>query len=240
MANKKTKCVCNVQIFKGIGLEENISVFASSNFYPLLAASVDLMKAGQKLREISNTLVLHLCKNYFEEENKFYINDRTSISFCAREVSEVLGGITCTGAVVSEVKDNKFPEYVENLKKLYSTEVIGKEKTSNEDRTTTNFGKTKRELSNKSLKNILRSMVLDTEEKKIQYKTLLLCYVVDKLLMPSSDTSFVRSSIFGLVQDLEKFENTNWAQTALNAICEAAVKAKLTYSGPGPVLEVSL
>jgi hypothetical protein len=178
-----------------------------SQFLPLLEGMLN-----GELRENSANLTLTVCKKY--NNKKFILNEKTSISFCATEVANALG-ISAKGYTM-KIKKSSFPPYMDDLKKKYSTNLGKKEKTSKEDKTKIT-GKTKRDLSAASLKSILQNMP-DDEVNRIYYKKLLLFFIVDQFLLPTSEKAYMRSSMSDLVDDLEEFEKINWAKSVLELI----------------------
>jgi hypothetical protein len=49
----------------------------------------------------------------------------------------------------------------------------------------------------------------------------MLFFIVDQILLPTNEKTFVRSSKYRLVDELVNFEQINWAQSALHLIHSA-------------------
>lgn len=193
-------------------------------------------------RENSSSLTLHLCKNFSISDKKFLLNKNACISFCATEVANVLG-IRSTGDHMQK-KNTKFPPWVLDLKELHSKGETKKEKNTKGDKTKINkTGKTKREFSTARLKQVLMNLPVEDLASKEYYKKLLLFYILDQFLLPSSDKFFVRSKMFGQVDNLDNFEKINWAKSTLDLIHTAAssiASGKPNFHACTPVFEAML
>jgi hypothetical protein len=142
-----------------------------------------------------------MCKFYDPINQCFVFNDKTSLRFCTKEVANVLG-IEDGGDPYKFVcsKDNKILDFVETLKKEHSVQGT---------------------LEIKHLRLILQNMKVDDEERKVWFKKLMSYYVVDELLMCSSNTKIVRKNNWRVVEDLGTFEKINWAKIVYDSIHEA-------------------
>jgi len=110
-------------------------------------------------------------------------------------------------------KDGKIPEFLEILKNEH---LVGRES-----------------LQPKDLKQILRDMRVDDEEIKLWFKKLMWYYLVDQLLLCSSNTKYLRKSLWRLLEDLKIFDKVKWAKVVHDHIHEALwdLKGKMDKDG---------
>ncbi|XP_056687695.1 uncharacterized protein [Spinacia oleracea] len=202
-------------------------------------------------RQTTATMVQVLCESYDAKKRVFNINNNTTIKFCVEEVAELLGIpntgsdplLLCRFSKEKEVLKlpTSFPDYVYELKNKYADKLMSREKTSKSDagKWGVNWERSKRHLSTGSLVSILKKMEPNNTESRMQYRRLLSYYLVETFLLPSTDEQFCRTSFYKCVEDLERFEATNWAKATLDGIHEAASKIKNglnTFRGCTPVL----
>lgn len=159
----------------------------------------DLLRGSQffNLLGVENTkdcpaaLIGCFCRIYNGNNKKFVIKDGVSISFCANEVANALQ-IKNSGKLMEQIKlkgkepgqfsINSFPSFVDDLKLKWGGEVKQREKKTKDDNEKIR-GRTKRNLSLKSLVSILNNMELGTNESREQYKKLISFYVIDQVLL---------------------------------------------------------
>lgn len=164
-------------------------------------------------RQGSAPLDSTLCTFYDTKNRCFVFNDQTSFCFCTKEVAHVLGIKDGGNAYNVFSKDSQIPTFLEILK----NEHIG------------GGGS----LQPKHLKQILRDMRVDDEERKLWFKKLMSYYLVDQLLLCSSNVKHLRKSIWKVVEDLEIFDNINWAKAVHDHIHDALGDLKGKMEKPG-------
>ncbi|XP_058743506.1 uncharacterized protein LOC131616248 [Vicia villosa] len=76
-------------------------------------------------------------------------------------------------------------------------------------------------------------MAIDDEQSKSLFKQLLAYFIVDQILLCSSNPKVLRSSSWGAVADMEAFEKINWAKAVFEHICKALKELKELIPNPG-------
>lgn len=153
-------------------------------------------------------------------------------------------GIRPIGNALEIDKSAVFPTWVADLKARYSVTKTKKEKIDRGDKTKiAGTKKSKRELSCHGLKEILQHMPKD-EAYEENYKKLVLFYILDQFLLPSSEKVHVRSKIFKPVKDLDSFEEINWAKAILDHIHKKAnniaIAKEKNFTACTPILEAMM
>jgi len=97
------------------------------------------------------------------------------------------------------------------------------------------------------LKMILPKMSVDDDESKLHFRQLLSFFLLDQILLCSSNPKIVLFRSWWAVQDLESFEQFNWAKAIFNHLNDSVgdLKEKMVdlnkqhfFKGFAPVLEV--
>ncbi|CAJ2659145.1 unnamed protein product [Trifolium pratense] len=144
-------------------------------------------------RESSSALISVLSSLYDAESRKFVFNNETSLSFCIREVAEVLG-IENTGTDhIFSTENSAYNNFLDELKVFFNWE---------EDK----------EFKASDLKNLLREMPIINDQSKLYFRQLLFFYLVDQVLVCSGNSKKLNPKSWGAVQDLHAFEKINWAK----------------------------
>ena len=166
-------------------------------------------------RQGSAPLDSALCKFYDTKSRCFVFNDKTSLSFCTKEVGHVLG-IKDEGNAYKYHKDGQIPGFFEILKNEHGGESLQL-----------------KELEVKHLKQILKDMKVDDEERKLWFKKLMSYYLVDQLLLCSSNIKYLHKGLWRVVEDLKNFDNINWAKAVHDHIHESLGVLKREIEKPG-------
>ena len=208
-------------------------LFKNSQIFKLLS-----IKEGNGC---SAALIQILCERFDKKRKAFKVNDEVEIRFCVHRVAKVLS-INHSGKTLKEVDKGKtkvthFPDFLQQLKSMYVSKLGKKEKVDRADNTKV-YKKVKRELSTKSLIEILQRMPIETDEQKDQYQKLARLYVVDQFFLPSSEFKHTRVANYMYCTDEDTFESINWAQEILDKIHVASAKKTRTYDACSSVLQV--
>ncbi|CAJ2641884.1 unnamed protein product [Trifolium pratense] len=180
-------------------------------------------------RESSSALISVLSSLYDAESRKFVFNNEASLSFCIREVAEVLG-IENTGTDhIFSTENSAYNNFLDELKVFFNWE---------EDK----------EFKASDLKNLLREMPIIDDQSKLYFRQLLSFYLVDQVLVCSGNSKKLNPKSWGAVQDLHAFEKINWAKIVFEHICDSLkhLKGQMCHSGQhvfkgfAPVVEAIL
>jgi hypothetical protein len=179
-------------------------------------------------RESSATLISELCNLYNPVSKKFVMNPNASLSFCVREVADVLG-IENTGTDYFFPKEKsrhaEFLQEVRNIANLHGKLF----KTAN-------------------LKSKLKDMLVNDDESRLCFRKLLSFFIVDQFLVCSGDPKKPAGKSWGPVQDIDAFDKINWAQIVFEHTCDSITRLKNLmcsqptkqhyFAGFAPILEV--
>lgn len=179
-------------------------------------------------RESSASLISLFCEVYDPVKKSFVFNNNVSFSFCAEEVAEVLG-IKNTGNSLEYTAAERFPEFVYELKENFDPDGS-------------------RQIKTKGIKIFLEKMTIDDEQSRSNFKQLLSYFLIERFLLCCPDPKKTRVSSWGMVEDINAFEEVNWAKTIYDNICESFGKLKAVmhkqqqhyFLGCAPVFEVMI
>ncbi|AET02639.1 hypothetical protein MTR_8g045000 [Medicago truncatula] len=157
-------------------------------------------------RESSASLISLFCEVYDPVKKSFVFNNNVSFSFCAEEVAEVLG-IKNTGNSLEYTAAERFPEFVYELKENFDPDGS-------------------RQIKTKGIKIFLEKMTIDDEQSRSNFKQLLSYFLIERFLLCCPDPKKTRVSSWGMVEDINAFEEVNWAKTIYDNICESFGKLK--------------
>ena len=164
--------------------QEKIDLMKDSGFSSLLSVTF--------ARESSSSFLLKMLNCYDAVNKVFHFNEKTSFSFCTKEVASVLG-----------MSDNgiRFADYDNKCKKTAFPKYL-KEKYPALNKNT---------LFN--LKSTLSTMSVDDEERKLEFKKLMTFFLLEGLLLPAGNSLKVpRVKNWGLVTNVEECWTVNWAE----------------------------
>ncbi|CAL5209392.1 unnamed protein product [Lathyrus oleraceus] len=177
---------------------EKRAVMEKSVFYNFLRIS--------NRRESSASLIFLFCKVYDPEKNSFVFNNDVSFSFCAEEVAQVLG-IKNIGTSLVYTAAKKIPEFLFDLKEKFDLDGS-------------------RKITKKNIKIFLEKMSIDDEQSQSNFKQLLSYFLIEQFLLCSPNPKMSRVSSWGMVEDMNAFEEVNWAKIIFDSICESFRKLK--------------
>jgi hypothetical protein len=84
-----------------------------------------------------------------------------------------------------------------------------------------------RQIKTKSIKIFLKKMTIDDEQSRSNFKQLLSYFLIERFLLCSPDPQKTRVSSWGMVEDMNAFEEVNWAKIIYDNICESFGKLKV-------------
>ncbi|CAJ2641885.1 unnamed protein product [Trifolium pratense] len=173
-------------------------IIEKSIFYKLLHVKSN--------RESSATLISGLCNLYNPVSKKFVMNHNASLSFCVREVADVLR-IENTGTDYFFPKEKsrhaEFLQEVRNIANLH--------------------GKL---FTTANLKSKLKDMLVNDDESRLCFRKLLSFFIVDQFLVCSGDPKKPAGKSWGPVQDIDAFDKINWAQIVFEHTCDSITRLK--------------
>ncbi|KAK2434141.1 hypothetical protein QL285_019321 [Trifolium repens] len=70
-------------------------------------------------------------------------------------------------------------------------------------------------------------MTIDDEQSRSNFKQLLSYFLIERFLLCSPDPQKTRVSSWGMVEDMNAFEEVNWAKIIYDNICESFGKLKV-------------
>jgi len=173
-------------------------------------------------RESSASLISLFCEVYDPVKKSFVFNNNMSFSFC---VGEVLG-IKNTRNSLEYTAAERFPEFVYELKENFDPD-------------------DSRQIKTKSIKIFLEKITIDDEQSRSNFKQLLSYFLIEQFLLCCPDPKKTCVSSWGMVEDMNAFEEVNWAKTIYDNICESFGKLKAVmhkqqqhnFLGCAPVFE---
>nr|GEY31413.1 protein root hair defective 3 [Tanacetum cinerariifolium] len=183
---------------------------------------VDLMKDSPfkglasvtNKRKSSAILVQALCSSYDASNRVYQLNENTSFSFCSQEIADVLG-IQDSGINFKEYEKEckkshplRFPEYLTDLR----TELVGEGISG--------------PMKAPHIKEILKRMGVGSDEGKACFKQLMSYYLMEEVLMCSSNSKKPRIGTWSLVTDLEKSWSVNWPKAIAEHLHHAMERCK--------------
>ncbi|CAJ2650010.1 unnamed protein product [Trifolium pratense] len=157
-------------------------------------------------RESSAPFVSLFCEVYDPVTKSFVFNNDASFSFCAEEVAKVLE-IKNTGTSLEYTRAETFPEFVYELKERFDRDGS-------------------RQITTKSITIFLENMTIDDEQSRSNFKQLLSYFLIERFLLCSPDAKKPRVCSWGMVEDMNAFEEVNWAKTIYDYILESFGKLK--------------
>ncbi|XP_058776922.1 uncharacterized protein LOC131651267 [Vicia villosa] len=141
----------------------------------------------------SSAFFIKMFSDVYEPTNRrFVFNKNVSFSFCAHEVADVLG-IKNSGVNFTAPAAKNVPEFVYDLMKgcgLGSSRII----------------------STTTIKKLLSQMDVNDDESRFNFKKLLSYFLIEIFLIPSPDSKKPRTSAWEMVEDLDAYEEVNWAE----------------------------
>ncbi|GKE36655.1 hypothetical protein Tco_1460060 [Tanacetum coccineum] len=185
-------------------------------------------------RESSGTLVAVLCKYYDPSKEVFELNDKTRFSFCTKEIANTIG-IKDSGIDYQEYIEqysdvsSEYPKYLMDLRAKFVGDAG------------------KRDITVANMKDILREMTVDDDESMRQFRELMTYYLIEEVLLCSSNAKIPRKTMWWTVRNLEACESVNWAKATedhlhtsmanAKAWLEAGAYGEHSFVGAAPVLE---
>lgn len=195
-----------------------------------------ILSSVTNTRESSGTPVAVLCNYYNPSTAVFELNDKTSFSFCTREIANVIGMEDSGTRFLDYEKQcssnsSKFPDYLDDLIAKFGKKAQGS-------------------ITEANLKEILREMTVDDAESKQQFRELMTYFLIEEVLLCSSNSKMPRSSSWWMVNNLEACESINWAKATEDHLhrsmasvkewLEGGMHGQHSFTGCTPALEAVL
>lgn len=165
--------------------QEKIDLMKDSGFSSLLSVTFK--------RESSSSFLSKMLNCYDPVNKVFHFSEKTSFSFCTKEVASVLG-MSDSGIRYADYdkKCKKVTAFPNDLKQKYPA------------------------LNQKTLfsfKETLATMSVDDEEGKLEFKKIMTYFLLEGLLLPAANSLKVpRVQKWGLVTNVEECWTVNWAE----------------------------